>query len=141
MKTLISERLATNGLLAVLSLVIVFHLLVLLRIIPYSIVWGGRLTSDTQMVRFELTSIVINTLMLTVVAIRAGLLRIMVPALLINITLWLMAGLFTLNTVGNLASLNTVEQLVFTPLTLILAIFSLRLALAGYQRKRLPPNA
>ncbi|CCH52733.1 hypothetical protein BN8_01755 [Fibrisoma limi BUZ 3] len=141
MKTLISERLATNGLLAVLSLVIIFHLLVLLRIIPYSIVWGGRLTSDTQMVRFELTSIVINALMLTVVAIRAGLLRIRVPALLINITLWLMAGLFTLNTVGNMASLNTVEQLVFTPLTLILAIFSLRLALAGYQRKSLPPNA
>jgi len=133
MKTLISERFAANGLLAVLSLVIVFHLLVLLHVIPYTIVWGGRLTSDTQMVRFELTSIAINAFMLVVVAIRAGLLRVNVPPLLINIALWLMAGLFAVNTVANLASLNEFEKLAFTPLTLLLAVFSLRLALTKHR--------
>ncbi|RIV17971.1 hypothetical protein DYU11_30145 [Fibrisoma montanum] len=133
MKTLISERFAANGLLAVLSLVIVFHLLVLLHVIPYTIVWGGRLTSDTQMVRFELTSIAINAFMLVVVAIRAGLLRVNFLPLLINIALWLMAGLFAVNTVANLASLNEFEKLAFTPLTLLLAVFSLRLALTKHR--------
>jgi hypothetical protein len=45
MKRRISEKFATNALLIMFSLVMVFHVLVLLGIIPFDIVWGGRLKS------------------------------------------------------------------------------------------------
>jgi hypothetical protein len=37
--------------------------------------------------------------------------------------------LFAINTVGNIFSNNELERLIFTPLTLLLAVFSLRLAI------------
>jgi hypothetical protein len=40
-----------------------------------------------------------------------------------------MAGLFFLNTIGNLLSNNQLEKILFTPLTTILFVFSLRLAI------------
>ncbi len=81
------------------------------------------------MVRFETISIGINALMLAVVGLRAGVLPLRVPALALTIAFWLMAGLFALNTVGNLLSTNPFEKYTFTPITLLLPLLCLRLAL------------
>lgn len=128
MRKLLSERLATNGLLTILALVVVFHGLVLVGLIPYEIVWGGRLKSQAQMVRFETISLTLNLLMLVAVAVKAGFLRLRLPRLLLQTMLWLMVALFLVNTIGNLLSANAFERAVFTPLTLILALFSFRIA-------------
>ncbi|MGZ5134931.1 MAG: hypothetical protein ACXWCG_07270 [Flavitalea sp.] len=130
MKNLISERFALNGLLVILSLVVVFHFLILLEIIPFKIVWGGRLENRSQMVRFEIISILINLAMLAVVALRAGFIKMRVNASIIRAVFWLMSAIFFLNTLGNLFSKNEYEKLVFTPLTLILLIFCIRIALS-----------
>ncbi|GAB2955904.1 hypothetical protein GCM10027048_22460 [Hymenobacter coalescens] len=129
MKHLLSERVATYGLLSILALVVGFHLLVMARVIPFAIVWGGRLPDESRMLAFETVSVLLNLLMLAVVGIRAGLLKLRVHCRLINGCLWGMAGIFLLNTAGNLLSANAFEKAVFTPLTLLLALFSLRLAL------------
>jgi hypothetical protein len=129
MKKLITERAASYCIFITLSLIVLFHLLVLVGIVPFQIVWGGRLTDHSQMVRFESISIVTNLIMLAVVAIRAGILDVRVKPIVIRIVLWAMCGLFLLNTLGNLLSTNMVEKLVFTPLTLLLAICCFRLAL------------
>lgn len=81
------------------------------------------------MVRFEMISIAINLIMLAVVAIHTGILKLRIKPLLIYIVLWCMGGLFLLNTIGNLLSINTFEKMVFTPLTLLLSICCFRLAL------------
>jgi hypothetical protein len=47
-----------------------------------------------------------------------------------KIGLWLMFALFLLNTVGNLLSKNRYEKLIFTPITLLSAVFCLILAWA-----------
>lgn len=124
-----SERLTLLGLGGIFSLVIVFHVLILVRLIPYDIAWGGRLTSEAQMVQFETVSIGINALMLAVVGLRAGVLPVRVPALGLTIAFWMMSGLFALNTVGNLLSTNAFEKYTFTPITLLLSLLCLRLAL------------
>lgn len=129
MKKLFSERAAVYSLLFILSLIIVFHLLVLLGVIPFQIVWGGRLTAHAQMVRFESVSIAVNVIMLAVVAVRAGFWKLPVKPLVIQVLLWAMCGLFLLNTLGNLLSTNAFEKAVFTPLTLILAVCCFRLAI------------
>ena len=110
-----------------LSTLVVFHLLVLLQIIPFDMVWGGKVGNIEEMRSLELTSIVITLLMLVVVAIRARYLRIGVNKKIVNITLWAMFLFFCLNTIGNALSTNPFEQMVFTPVTLLLALFMFRI--------------
>jgi hypothetical protein len=129
MKKLITERLAINGLFLILTLFALFHVVILLGLIPYEMVWGGKLKNQAEMRVSETVSLIINLIMLAAVAIKAGFLKIYLPPMLINIVFWAMFGLFMVNTVGNALSLNTFEKIVFTPLTLILAIFSLRIAI------------
>lgn len=129
MKNIISEKIAGIGLLTILSLIIIFHFLVLLGIIPFEIVWGGRLTDSAQMFQFEIVSITLNLVMLVIVAIRSGHLNVDVNKKMITVGLWIMAGLFLLNTIGNLLSSNALEKILFTPLTILLAILSWRLAI------------
>ena len=135
MKKLISERFAAIALLTLLSLFLLFHFLIMLGAIPFEMVWGGRLKDRSQMLRSETVSVIINFIMLAVVAIKANMIEILLPQLLLKIILWIMFVLFVLNTLGNLFSLNQFEQLVFTPVTLLLALFSLRLALSKPQTK------
>jgi len=129
MKKLISERSAAITILTLLSIFLVFHFLVMLGVIPFEIVWGGRLTSRSQMLRSETVSVIVNLIMIAVVAIKANVLNVELPQIFIKVILWLMFLLFLLNTLGNVFSLNKFEQLVFTPVTLILSLLSLRLAL------------
>lgn len=72
---------------------------------------------------------IINLIMIAVVAIKANVLNVELPQIFIKVILWLMVFLFLLNTVGNVFSLNKFEQLVFTALTLIVSLLSLRLVL------------
>lgn len=133
MKQLISERLAVNSILIILSLIVLFHLSILLELIPFEMVWGGRLKDAAQMRRFETISIIANLVMLAIVAIRGGLLKVRLSRMVPTIALWVMCVLFVLNTLGNLASTNQWERLIFTPLTLVLALLCLRLTLGHRQ--------
>lgn len=129
-KRMIPERSAGYVMVALFSLILIFHLMVIAGIIPYHIVWGGRLKSKEEMFVFEIVSIFLNTCMMIVVSIRSKLWRISINQKLLSGILWGMALLFAINTVGNLFAISTWETIVFTPITLILALLSLRLALA-----------
>lgn len=129
LKRVISQRVASLGILTLLSLVIIFHLLVLVQVIPYKIVWGGRLENDTQMIRFESVSIALNMIMLVVVAIYSGYLKWELHRRWLQLGCWVMVVLFSFNTVGNLFAIIDWERWIFSPLTFLLAIFSLRLAI------------
>lgn len=123
----ISFQLAGKVIIGIVSAVILFHLFILFGVIPYDIVWGGRLESRTQMIRFEVVSISINILIILVTMMKVKWIRPIIPVRVVNIILWIFAILFLLNTVGNLFSLNSLETIIFTPITLILAFLLLRL--------------
>lgn len=125
-----SVRLAQNTMLVVFSLVLLFHFLVLSGIIPFDMVWGGRLKNREQMIRFEIISLLINGVMMAVVLANAGVIQLALPHWLLQLAFWAMAVLFLLNTVGNLLSTSPLEKAIFTPITLLLFLCSLRLALS-----------
>ncbi|TGE25034.1 hypothetical protein E5K00_07500 [Hymenobacter aquaticus] len=129
MKHLFSTRRAATCLLVLLSLLVLFHALILTGIVPYGIVWGGRLQSPAQMLAFETVSIGANLVLAGVAGAWAGHWGAGRRTGWLRGALWLMTALFGLNTVGNLLSVNPLEKHVFTPLTLVLALLSLRLAL------------
>jgi hypothetical protein len=130
MKKIISGSTAALALITTLSLLIIFHFLVLINIVPYQLIWGGRIENKSQLLRFEVFSICINLFMILLVSIKGGFLKIPINQIILRISLWIMFALFVLNTIGNLLSVNMIEKIVFTPLTIILAFLSLRLAIA-----------
>lgn len=105
-----------------LSLVFVFHILVITQIIPYTIVWGGRLKSTSEMYVFELVSIFINSILFTTLLIKGEILKVRIPIKIIHFILWFFVFIFLLNTLGNIVAKDILERLIFTPLTFISAI-------------------
>lgn len=130
----IPEVFASRSMIVIFAATIVFHFLVLGAIIPFDMVWGGRLQTADEMRSFEIISIVLNLLMMFVVAIRSSILPIAHNPTFIRVLLWLMTGLFLLNTIGNLTSVHETEKLIFTPITFVLSILCLRLALPPEKR-------
>ncbi|MBW4362034.1 hypothetical protein [Flavobacterium taihuense] len=108
-------------LLGMLLMVTVFHFFIMVKLIPYDIAWGGRLTNDTEMYGFEAISIFINLFLISVLSIRANYLKFRVNKKVINSILWIFFFLFILNTIGNLSAKSYSEKL-FSVFTLILAL-------------------
>lgn len=124
-------NIAQYGLLSILSLFLILHFCIILKIIPYNLVWGGRLKTDREMYRFEAISIGINLIFIFIILIQAHFWAIDFPNRIMAILLWGMTALFLLNTFGNAISKNKVEQVLFTPLTILLTLFSLILAISN----------
>lgn len=121
------------SLIGLFSLVILFHIMVLVKIVPYNIVWGGRLKSDAHMYRLELISLFVTVFFLGVILVKSRILLLPCPEGLLNLILWIMVILFALNTVGNLFSKSRFERIVFTPLTLSISILTLMLILGDFR--------
>lgn len=120
---------AKKGLIALFSAILLFHLLVIIGVIPYTIVWAGQLNSEVEMYKFETVSLLLNTAFLFVVLIKANYVKTTIPTTVISGLLWAMSVLFFFNTIGNLFSKSNFELLIFTPVTVILCVFSIIIAL------------
>lgn len=111
-----------NFIIALLCIVLLFHFLILTQLIPYDVVWGGKLTSTQQMIGFETISIIVNLVILLIVCLKGQHIRNSISEKVINAILWVFFIIFSLNTFGNLFAESLIERIVFTPLTLLLAI-------------------
>lgn len=120
---------AVKAMLVLPAVIIVFHLFIVAGFLPYNIVWGGRLQSSAEMLRFESISISINLLVMLVVAMQAGYIKRQLPKQVMTILLWGLFGLFVSNTIANLFSVTLFEKVVFTPLTLLFALYTYRIIL------------
>ena len=125
--TKIPYRFAIGAMVAILLLVLIFHVLILIQIIPYAIVWAGKLENVQEMVVFEMISIVVNLVLIFVILTQGNYLKIDFSQKVLNFTLWVFIVVFSLNTIGNLFSKTSFETIVFTPLTFISAILCYRI--------------
>ena len=107
--------------LGLLLAVILFHLCIITKIIPYDITWGGRLTNDTEMYVFEAISILINVFLSWVLLMKGSLVKHKFSIKVVNIILWIFLAIFVLNTIGNIFAKTTFEKL-FAILTGLSAI-------------------
>lgn len=130
MKKLISAKLAGNILLAALGLVLVFHILVLLRIVPADIVWGGRIQGVPEnLFTLETIALLVTVLFMLIVAAKIGYIQAGRFSAVVSIGVWLIFAFLLLNTLGNLASGVSFENLIAVPITILLALCALRLAI------------
>ena len=101
--------------------VIIFHICIIVMIIPYNIAWGGRLTNDNEMYVFESISILINVLLSWLLLMKGDLIEYKFSDKIVNVILWIFFILFILNTIGNIFARTLFEKL-FSFLTAISAI-------------------
>lgn len=110
-----------NLTLIICSSLLVFHFGILFKIIPYEIVWGGRLTSDEQMYMFEGISITLNSLLIILLLLKSQRIKVSVPIKIVHAGLWAFFGLFALNTIGNILAESTFEKF-FSIVTILLTV-------------------
>ncbi len=118
---------ATKTMLVLLGLVILFHLLIITQMIPYTIVWAGKLKNEKDMYQFEGVSLFINLLLILLLLIKGNYLKLPLSPRFITIMLWVFIFLFALNTIGNLFAKTNFEKFVFTPLTFISSLLLIRI--------------
>jgi len=90
--------------------VCLFHFCIILKIIPYSIAWGGRLTNDTEMYIFETVSILVNLFLCWILLMKGEFVKFRFSPKIVRIILWLFCILFILNTVGNIFAKTNFEK-------------------------------
>ena len=130
MKKLISAKLAGNILLFSLGLLFIFHVLVLLKVIPAGIVWGGQIKGvPANLVTLETVALLVTAVFILIVAAKTGYLQAGKLSGAVNVGVWLIFAYLLLNTLGNLASGISLEKLLFAPITIILALCALRLSI------------
>ena len=130
MTKVISAKSAGNILLAAFGLLLVFHVLVLLGLIPSNIIWGGQAYgSPSSLMALEWGALLVTALFGILIAakvdyIKAGRFRIIA-----TVGVWIVFAYLLLNTVVNLVSAVSFENVIFAPIALILALSALRLAI------------
>ncbi|WP_121612598.1 hypothetical protein [Mesobacillus foraminis] len=129
MKKMISIRLASNLILIINLSALLMHILILLKILPYSFVWGGRLKNEADLILFESISIVVQILFISIIAIKAGYVFKGKFRRTVMLATWVLFALMVFNTIGNSVSSSGLEKLIMTPLTSFLAILVFRLAI------------
>jgi hypothetical protein len=130
MRKLISAKLAGNILLISLGLLTVFHILILFNIVPSNIVWGGQIkASTTSFPTLEVISLVATLVFGVIVSAKMDYIKAGKFKKVVNIGVWVIFAYLVLNAVGNLASGVSFENLIFAPITLVLAFCALRLAI------------
>lgn len=129
MRKFISFKLAGGILTALMILLTVMHVLILFRVLPYDMVWGGQIKDEASAVPYETGALVVMLIFLAVVAIRVGYVGADRLKRSAAVGMWVVFAYFVLNAVGNFASAVSLENLVFGPVTIVLALLSLRVAI------------
>ena len=116
-----NSNLAIKIFIGLLIAVVLFHICIVVKIIPYNITWGGRLHNDSEMYVFESFSILVNIFLAAVLLMKGKLIRFTFTEKAVNTILWIFCFLFTLNTLGNLFAETSFEKM-FSILTGISAL-------------------
>ena len=120
---------------------VVVQLLVAAGIIPISMLWGGRQPELTPSLR--VTSVVAAVILgafIYIIRYRAGLVGRLPQPTIIRVAAWVVTGYMVVNTLGNFASVSTVERFVFGPMTIVLAVTSFIVAASRIGERPLTPQ-
>jgi hypothetical protein len=130
MRKLRGARLAGNALLVALGLLSVFHILVLLKILPSSIVWAGRIgESKADLLVLEALSLIVTLLFVVIIAAKVGYIKVGRFKRVVDTVVWVVFAYTLLSVAANLASPVSFENVVLAPVSLLLTLFVLRVAI------------
>lgn len=112
-------RFASNILIIIISISLLYHFAVLTGIINFENTWGGKLTSIEEMYIFEAISICTNLFLLFIILQKVKFIKQITSDKFINISLWIFVFIFGINTIGNLFANGIIEKILGTIFTII----------------------
>jgi hypothetical protein len=124
MLKIMNNNIAAKTLLLLNTLGILFHILVVLKIVPYSIVWGGRANNENYLI-LEMVSLLVLVIASFIIAGRAGFICLRKFDKIFYFCCWLLFAVFILNTIGNLTSSVQIERYFFSTLTFVTTLLLL----------------
>lgn len=114
---------AGNTATVLFAIFIGIQLLLATGILPVSIAWGGRQTELTPALRVAgIVAVFILGAFIYIIRYRAGLTGSIPAPTAIRVMAWVVTAFMALNTVGNFASVNSTEKLLFGPITIVITI-------------------
>ena len=124
MKRIISFDTSVMFSLFLLGILILFHGCILIGIlffdyVPLDFLWGGKMTSVSQLLSFEIVSLLTSGLFFFLLLIRSNWLRLPKLIGVARVAIWVVFILFLLNTIGNLMATN--RKILATPLSGLIA--------------------
>jgi hypothetical protein len=128
MKKLLPKKAAGTLLIASLIFLFLFHLLVVIKILPGNIVWGGALDKNT-VIKYEIIALIITVFLLFNAIVKAGYINNKILKKITKVIIWFMVVYFAFMIVGNLVAKTLTEKVIFIPLSALMFISSLRLAI------------
>ena len=111
------------------GLLAIFDILILLNILPADIVWGGQIKDSATKLILETLTLFVTFVFAVIVAAKIDYIKVQKFKKAVNIGIWVIFAYLILNTIGNLASGVSFENLIFAPITVALAFCALRLAI------------
>jgi hypothetical protein len=134
MPTLVSPataRLAATIATLAFAATMLLQLLIALGVLPITLAWGGTQTVLTPMLRVAgLAAVAVLLFFAYVIRRRAGLTGPSPIPFWIQLLAWLITAFLALNTLGNFASRSASERIVAGPLSLVLTLACLVVALS-----------
>jgi hypothetical protein len=125
-------RISANVATVLLGLLIGVQLLLAVGVLPISIAWGGRQSELTPGLRIaSVAAAILLGVFIYVIRYRAGLVGSTPIPTVIRIGAWVVTAYMALNTLGNFASANNTEKLLFGPMTIIIFIACLIISLSN----------
>ena len=128
MKKVISKKTAGNILIGSLVFLLFFHLLVILKVLPGNIVWGGTL-DENIVIKYEIIALIITVFLLFNAIVKAGYINNNILKKITKVIIWFMVVYFAFMIFGNLVAKTLTEKIIFIPLSALMFVSSLRLAL------------
>ena len=134
MKRIISFDTSVMFSLFLLGILILFHGCILIGILffdyvlPLDFLWGGKMTSVSQLLSFEIVSLLTSGLFFFLLLIRSNWLRLPKLIGVARVAMWAVFILFLLNTIGNLMATTAFEKW-FAIVTGFLSFLFLRIAI------------
>jgi hypothetical protein len=126
---MIGARSSAIALLIILGALAVFHILMLAGVLPPDIAWGGRATGAVRTLRvLETVGLFVTVLFAAMVAAKIGFIGGSATRRIAGVAMWVVFAYFTLNVFSNLVSASGIERAIFAPVSIVVALLALRLA-------------
>ena len=94
---------------------LVLGFLVIVGLISNEYVWGGRVTETSQLILLELTTFIVNGLILWVIAMRVSFMQQRISTKRLHIILITLSIIMLLNTIGNIFAQTSFEKIMAIP--------------------------
>jgi hypothetical protein len=133
MRKIINFKVATLAGLFILGILALFHIAILMGIVlfdyvPIEFLWGEQMKTVTQLVNFEIVSLLTTLIFIILLLIRSKWINLPKLLSVTRIAMWVLFVFFLLNTIGNALAETTFERL-FAIVSGVLALLFLRIAI------------